>query len=124
MNKSLYKQRGLSYTGWLFAIAVVASIGVMAFRIIPVYLQHATVLTIIETLQTEPDIGRKSRAEIRSILSKRFDMNSVTSVSAQDVAITKKKDHMFIELNYEVKEPVIHNMEILMTFSDEIELAN
>ncbi len=122
MNRSLSKQRGLSYTSWLFAIAVVAAISIMAFRIVPVYMQHATVLTIIKSLQSEPDIGRKSRAEIRSILSKRFDMNMVTSVSGQDITINRKNHQTFLELNYQVKQPVIHNMEVLMTFSDEIEL--
>jgi len=122
MRKSLYKQRGLSYTGWLFAIAIVAVISVMAFRIIPVYLQHATVVTIIESLQSEPDISRKSKAQIRKLLVKRFKMNMVTGISVQDITINKKKRQLFIELNYQVKQPVIHNMEVLMTFSDEIEL--
>jgi hypothetical protein len=122
MRKSRYKQRGLSYTGWLFAIAIVAVISVMAFRIVPVYLQHATVVTIIESLQMEPDIGRKSRAEIRKLLAKRFNMNMITGVSGKDITINRKKRQMFIELNYQVKQPVIHNMELLMTFSDEIEL--
>ncbi len=123
MRKSCYKQRGLSYTGWLLAIAIVAVISVMAFRIVPVYLQHATVITIIESLQTEPDIGRKSRAEIRKLLAKRFNMNMITGVSGQDITINRKDRRMFIELNYQVKQPVIHNMEVLMTFSDEIELG-
>lgn len=122
MRKSLYKQRGLSYTGWLFAIAIVAVISVMAFRIIPVYLQHATVVTIIKSLQSEPDISRKSKAQIRKLLVKRFKMNMVTGISVQDITINKKKRQLFIELNYQVKQPVIHNMEVLMTFSDEIEL--
>ncbi len=123
MRKSCYKQRGLSYTGWLLAIAIVAVIFVMAFRIVPVYLQHATVITIIESLQAEPDISRKSRAEIRKLLAKRFNMNMITGVSGQDITINRKNRQMFIELNYQVKQPVIHNMEVLMTFSDEIELA-
>ncbi|MCF6282990.1 MAG: DUF4845 domain-containing protein [Candidatus Polarisedimenticolaceae bacterium] len=122
MNKSLYKQRGLSYTGWLMAIAIVAVIAVMAFRIVPVYMQHATVVTIIESLQDEPDIGRKSRAEIRALLGKRFNMNMITGVSSNDITITKKNHTMFVELNYQVKEPVVHNMEVLITFSDQIEM--
>ena len=122
MYKSLYKQRGLSYTGWLMVIAIVAMISVMAFRVVPVYMQHATVVTIIKSLQDEPDIGRKSRAEIRAILGKRFNMNMVTSVSGKDITITKKNHTMFVELNYQVKQPVVHNMEVLMTFSDQIEM--
>lgn len=122
MYKSLYKQRGLSYTGWLMVIAIVAMISVMAFRIIPVYMSHATVVTIIKSLQDEPDIERKSRAEIRKMLGKRFKMNMVTGVSGSDITITKKKHTMFVELNYQVKQPVFHNMEVLITFSDQIEM--
>lgn len=119
---SLNKQRGLGYIGWLLTIAGIGVAIVLGLRIIPPYVQHVAIVQIIESLQSEPDISRKTTGQIRKMIRKRFEINMMTTVSTHDLKISKKKDKVMIELNYQVQKPIFGNADILITFSDLIEI--
>ena len=121
--KSIHKQRGLGYIGWLFVIAGISLAAILGLKIIPPYAQNATIVGIIESVKDEPDISKKSRRAIRSMIEKRFDINMISGVSSKDVKITKKDGTVTATLDYQIQEPLFHNIEVLITFSDQIELA-
>lgn len=121
--KSLHKQRGLGYIGWLFTIAAISVAVVLVVRIAPPYAQHITIVEIIESIQDEPNVSRMTKKEIRTKISRRFDVNMVTGVSVRDLKINKKGERITVDLYYQIKEPIFKNIEVLITFSDQIELT-
>ncbi|MBI5041027.1 MAG: DUF4845 domain-containing protein [Gammaproteobacteria bacterium] len=121
--QTLKSQRGMTAIGWLIVLGLIGFFVLLALRMIPSYLEYATVSSALESLQNEPGMSNKTPQEIRSMLGKRFDINDVKSISAKDVAIQKQGSAYLVGVDYEVRMPVMGNVDVVMTFTKEIEVS-
>lgn len=56
---------------------------------------------------------------MQDALNKRFTINQVNVITANDLAISKEGGILKISTDYEVREPMFYNVSIVMTFQDE-----
>ena len=72
-------------------IILVAFVGLFAFaglRLMPVYLNYMKVLGVVNGVYEEFDGTNPSRSAIRSSISRRFDVESVSEITAREVTVT------------------------------------
>jgi hypothetical protein len=119
-------QRGMSFWSILILLAVVGFLLTIAFRLAPAYINNYAVKSIIDKLPSTPGIGQMSKLEVQKLLQNEFDVNRVDVIKAQCrahdpgdcVRITRQKDVMVIDANYEVRTPVMANVDAVVKFSD------
>lgn len=118
------KQRGLTAISWVIIIALVAIQGIMALRIIPVYLDYGTVKSIMNELVVEPEINGKTPGYIRSILEKRLQLNSLYDLVKTPEAFQFQQltDGTLISVYYESRGPIYGNLEFIATFEYEVKI--
>lgn len=122
MNHKLRHQQGMTLISFLLMFVVLGFLMLMVLKIAPIYLEHFKIKSTLNTLKVESGIGNKSPAEITGLLQKRWDMNSVDRVSAQDsVTVEKHEGVLKIQVAYEVEEHLIGNLSALVKFDDSIE---
>lgn len=109
--------RGLSLVSWLLILVVVIVFGTAGVRMVPAYLEFTTITGLIENVLADSKVGLKSEGEIRSDLYKRFSINRVESISADDVAINKEGGRLDVSVDYEVRENLFYNVDVVMTFN-------
>ncbi len=116
------KQRGLTAISWMIIIALVAIQGVMALRIIPVYMDYSTVKSIMNGLAEDPEVRGKTPGYIRSVLQKRLQINSIYDlVNSKDAfQFQQLSDGMLISVYYESRGPIYGNLEFIATFEHEV----
>ena len=71
----------------------------------------------------EAGITQKSPAEIRKLLKRRFDVNDVEHVGKNDVKIKKEGGILRVTVDYEVRVPIMWNVDAVTKFSKEIEVG-
>ena len=121
--QTLKSQRGMTAIGWLIVLGLIGFFVLLALRMIPSYLEYATVSSALESLQNEPGMANKTPQDIRILLGKRFDINDVKTIKAKDVDIVNKGNAYLVGVDYEVRMPVIGNVDVVMSFVKEIEVA-
>ncbi len=125
MNITPSRQKGMTLIGFAVIFVVVGFFLLLGLKLVPVYLDHMKVKSSLDGLKSESGLAEKSASEIKKMLQKRWDINSISDMTAEDaVYIEKKNGILTIEVVYEVEKPVLGNMYALMKFDDSITLGN
>jgi hypothetical protein len=123
MNTPSKPQQGYTLITLIFMLGIFASFVLLIFKIGPIYLDHSKVKSALTAIEQDRDAQTKSESEIRSSIDKRFNMNYVARVKAQDMKITKRGNYLKVEADYEVVEKIVGNLSALVEFHDVIEVG-
>jgi hypothetical protein len=121
MNANFKFQQGLTLISLIFVLGIFGFFVLLILKIGPIYLDHSKVLSALSAVEKSNDIGSLSESEIRSSLTKRFDMNYVKQATEKDVKIVKQGNYLKVNLDYEVVEKIVGNLSVLVEFHDSIE---
>ena len=119
---SIRKQRGMTAVGWAFVFLMIAVVTLIVLKLMPIYLDGFSVTSSLESLKNEHNIGKKSPTEIKRMLLKRLDVNMVDGVTKDDIFIEKSKGVMEIEVDYEVRENLVGNLDVVVSFNNIVEV--
>lgn len=123
MNRLFKRQQGYTLISLIFILGVVAFFILLILKIGPIYLDHMKVVNALAAIEKTTDVETLSEAEIRASLDKRFNLNYVADVKAQDMKISKRGNYLKVEANYEVVEKIVGNISALVEFHDVIEVG-
>ncbi|MCU7845840.1 MAG: DUF4845 domain-containing protein [Candidatus Thiodiazotropha sp. (ex Monitilora ramsayi)] len=121
---SRQRQQGLTFISWLMILIVMGFMVMVALKITPVYLDHFAVRESLESLKSEPLIGRKQISEIRKLLMRRLDINNIRHLNKDDFTIRRSGGITMVQVKYEERREIIGNLSLVMTFDDSIELIS
>ncbi|MFK7914063.1 MAG: DUF4845 domain-containing protein [Pseudomonadales bacterium] len=114
-------QRGMGIWGYLWLLLLVASVATLVLRLGPHYLTNRTVHNVLEGIASEP-IHKMDKRAIRDLLKKRFQINSLYDLEPKSVVdIERTKEWTKLIVNYEVREPIVYNVDAMLTFHDELQ---
>lgn len=117
--KTIHSQKGMTGIGWMLVIALILFFAYTVMTLLPVYLESYNVGSVTKSLADEKDLTPKL---IKSLLLKRLDINMATSVAAEDIYITRETNGFLVEIEYEVREPFIANIDLVLYFKKSIEI--
>lgn len=124
MKRGLKRQRGMTLTGWMTVIALILFFAMLGMKIGPIYLENLTVKDVVESLKDEPLITKRSASQVKSMIMKRLDINGVYDLKSDHVVVKKSPGIMKVSIDYQVQKKMVGNIDILVTFSDQIELIS
>lgn len=109
---------------WMVVIGFLAIQFVMALRIIPVYLNHQTLKTVMNELKTDTEVKGKSAKNIKMLLRKRLKMNSLYDLASDPKAFKFKKikNGYSLTANYEARGPIFGNLEFAAKFNYQVDI--
>lgn len=125
----MQKQQGMTLIGMLLTMAVVVLAAVVVMRIVPVVIQHYSIVTSIKSLAQTPASSLTGDpvsdvAVLRDSLSKRLDINGLEDLKPDELVITPDGANKFkIQLKYQVIRPLVYNMSLLFNFNSTIEVV-
>jgi hypothetical protein len=102
--------------GLIFLVAFVGLFAFAGIRLTPVYLNYMKVLGVINGVQEEFDGTNPSRSAIRSSILRRFDVESVSEITARDVAVTTVDGGFEVRAAYTHVAPFIANVSFAVAF--------
>lgn len=117
----LSRQSGMTLIGFLLMFMLIGFFTLLTIKLVPIYLEHYKIVSSLEALKSDPDLATRPKEEILKTLEKRWDINMVNRVTAQDVKITKQGGRLTVQIAYEAVEHIMGNVDVLVTFDDSIE---
>lgn len=109
--------------GWLLVLGLIAFFVLITLRLVPLYLEYAKVTSVLESIENEPGITTKSRAEIISLIQRRLDVNDVRELDPRKkFYIRKEKGYLIIGTRYERREPMLGNVDVVASFDKEVKV--
>ena len=117
------KQGGASFLSWIVIAAMVSALGLIAARLAPAYVDYRTICTLIDALPADK-VHTMAKVEIREALQKRFLINNIRDLDVnQIIDIDHKREHTVLWLKYEVREPLIYNIFIVVAFDRQFDFT-
>jgi len=121
MNSS--KQKGFTLVGLILVFALIGIVTLSVLKIFPIYMEHLSIQTSIEAIETDPEIKKMTVGQIRGLFGKKLDMNQVTSINAKDAKINRSISDITMKVEYEVRKDYIGNIDIVLSFSDQMAVS-
>ncbi len=108
-----------SFLAVLVMIVFIASIGM---RLIPVYVEYFSVVSSLKIVADEDGVKKASTKTIRDRLIRQFDVNDIDSVKRENIHIEKNGKKKAIVIEYEVRKPLLANIDLIVHFNERAEL--
>jgi len=116
------KQKGITLLGFIIGLAVAGVFIYMGMKVIPMYSEYYSVKQALEGLSKEPDITASSPRQVQDLFFRRLDISYADNVKPKHVKISRKDSGYLMTVDYEVRKPLIANLDVVGRFHAEKEL--
>lgn len=118
------KQGGMSLIGFLIVLAMVVFFVYLGMRIVPIYIEYYSVVSAMNGLAGEPGSAKYSPFDIKDkMLNRLWVSYSSNNVKTENIKVVRK-DGVWIRVQYEVRKPVIGNLDVVADFDKQVQLSN
>ena len=115
--QTMKAQRGITLIGFIMLLAVVGVFLFVGFKLFPVYAEYYSAVTDMKASCKEPDAPTANLQQMRAKLERRFNISYVDSIStAKDVKIITEGETRMLNIKYEVRKPLIYNLDFVAKF--------
>lgn len=119
---SCEEQKGLTAISIALLLALAGFAIFLIFKLAPPYIEAYSVKDSVNSLTKELEIRDKSKEDVYKLLKKRLDINDITSVKKEDITIQKSGKILKVQVDYEVRIPLLGNIDLALTFNHAIEI--
>jgi len=95
----------------------------LGIKLGPAYLDDKTISEAVESIRDTEGLSRMGAAQIRTLINKRLIVNNVRSLKTEDISIEKDGNVALIVVEYEVRENLFRNIDSVIHFKHEYEMA-
>ena len=110
------KERGMTLLGFVIVLAVVGFFAYVAMRLFPMYQEYYSVRSAMKGLAAEPGIGTQDPARIQDLFFRRLYISYSENVKPEHVKIKRVGAGWQMDVQYEVRKPLIANLDVVGKF--------
>ena len=120
------RQAGLGFLGWLIMILVFGGAISVSLKLIPMYIDYHLMSSDLEAMANAPDMKMKIDGFIRQNLKNRFSIDNIRNFDFEkNIKIDRSTpDRVFVIMQYKIDEPLIGNIDLLVSFHKKVELKH
>ena len=116
-------QKGLSMLSWIVVLAVVAFLASTAFKMLPHYFDYMSMDKIISGVESDKATEVRSVRDFYTHVSRGMDVNGIRGLDLEEALKVEIENNEFrVHLNYEKREPLIRNLDLVANFDKEYRL--
>jgi hypothetical protein len=123
MNSIPQRQQGVTFIGWIVILAIIGFFVLLILRLGPVYMENYSVKKALASLENDPEAYSLSAKQAKSRMDGYFNINYITTVPKEAVKIKKAGGALKVEIDYEVRVPIVGNIDAVLSFSDKAEIT-
>jgi Domain of unknown function (DUF4845) len=112
-TQTRFRQRGASLIGLILIGIIVVALMILGARIVPAVVEYIAIERAVQKIKNEGPTVR----EIQYAFEKHRTIDDITSITAQDLEITKEGDKVVISYAYQKKIPIFDNVSLVIDFA-------
>ena len=117
-------QSGLTLVSFVIVLGVIGLFAYIAMKLVPMYSEYYAVKQALKGLQQEPGIGNREPAKIQDLFFRRLYVSYAENVKPTDVTLERMDGGWLMSVDYEVRKPLIGNLDVVGKFSTSESLTN
>ena len=119
-GRSVPREDGMTALGIIILVIFVGLFAFGGLRLTPIYLNSMKVSGVIDGVYKEFDSQNPSRSVIRRSIQRRFDVESVSIITARDIKVTADSGGFLVEAVYDHTVPFIGNIFFTVKFDKRV----
>lgn len=100
MRMNARTQFGVTLTGLILTVIVVAVLAIFGMRVVPDLIEYGKILSAAKAVAQDPTLKQASVAEIRKAYASRAVVDSIEAVRAQDLDVSKENGNLVLSFAY------------------------
>jgi len=110
------RQAGMTTLGLIILVAFMGLFAFAALRLTPVYLNYMKVVGVIDGVVDEFDGQNANGSALRSSISRRFDVESVSEITYRDIKVVAVDGGLRVSAVYDHTTPFLSNISFTVHF--------
>lgn len=115
-----HSQRGATFLGMVTILLILGAGVYGGIRLVPVYLDYTKVARALEQVRDEHSAIESNPQMIRRSLERRWDVEDIKGLGWKEVEIKKSNEGYDMRAEYEVEQPFIANVFLLVKFEKSV----
>ena len=111
-------QQGMTLIGFIMVLAVAGVFIYMGMKLIPMYSEYYSVKQAMEGLSQE-GAGGYDAAKVKDLFFRRLYISYADNIKTENVKVTRKEAGWMMTVDYEVRKPLIANLDVVGKFHAE-----
>jgi len=120
--RSLRRQRGLSWLGWIALLLVVGFAVTVAAKIVPAYFDYFNLVEIAQNVQQDPGLQDASMPKLRYAIRSRMRINNIGDLGRLHdlMNIQHVNGALVLDIDYEVRRHLLGNVDLVLHFQKRV----
>ena len=111
-RQHLRHERGISLSGLIFMLAIVAMVAVVVMKIFPTYIEFRSIKDGIKTAKAGTTVR-----EMQIMFDKSAEINGIEAISGRDLIISKDNGETEISFSYEKRIGLVGNVSLVIDYA-------
>lgn len=121
LNALPRQQRGFSKLGLVLMLVILVGGLTFGLKVLPVYIDHNFVRGVAETLVESGRASSMTQAEVREEIAASLRVNNVRGFDLASISSSRTSGVNVINIAYERRIPIVANIDIILSFDDQIQ---
>lgn len=117
-------QGGMTLIGFVIVLAVIGFAAYIGMKLVPMYSEFYAVKSALKGLKAEPGIANQAPAKIQDLFFRRLYISYSENVKPSNVTLERADGGWVMSVDYEVRKPLIGNLDVVGKFSTSEALTN
>lgn len=112
-------QHGMSFYGMCLVIVLAVFFGMLGVKLVPYYLDNTM---LVSSVQKVFDSGTKDTtlSRFREGINKAMVIDNISPEARNALVITRENESFIVTANYEVRIDLFYNIDVILSFENEI----
>lgn len=119
----IHKQNGLTIMGFLIVISITLFVAFLGMRIVPLYMEYFSVVKALDGVAAERGSANLPPFQLKVKVLNRLYVSYSENVKESHIKVTRNNG-VILRVAYEVRTPVIGNLDVVAKFDKSVKLAN
>jgi hypothetical protein len=121
-SRSPRRQAGLSAVSMLLVFGLIAFFTTLVIKCLPLYLNQMKIARALNGISEDPEISASDAMSIRDHLHRRWIIESIDSLTPEDVKIRRGEGVRAMVYDYEARTHLFYNIDIVIHFKGDVPL--
>lgn len=117
-----WRQRGLGALSNLSILILLSGVVLAGLKVAPYYLEFYKVQKAVDSLKGKGEVQTLTPEQIRRLLENQLYIDEVRRLTAKDIHVQRSTSQVNVEVGYEVREHLVANVDLVLTFSHGLRL--
>ncbi len=118
---SIKRQQGITFIGFVMVLILIGFFAFIGMKLFPVYQEYFSVVQAMKSVSQQPGVSRQEPRQIQEMLIKRMYVSYVESVKKTHIKVSRTRG-VTLNVTYEVRRPLIGNIDFVAHFDKTVDL--